>query len=112
MNREERRERRETIVREWESGQKVADLSAKYNLCRSYILRILREESACEPGGRMETFNCYSLLADLIHTKQSFAAIAKKHNISRQRVQQVYERATGDGIRIKPRTRVAEGSQP
>jgi len=102
MTHEERRKRREDIRRSAMSGKALSEISAEFGLDYDYVKKVCRGiKTRHETHPKAAT--SFEILADLLNTSQSLSEVARKFQVSRQRVHQIYKEACKAGIKVPQR---------
>ncbi len=112
MTHQEKRERKDEIIRQYGAGDSISSLAIRHGLDAGYVRRILRQSGAALPskprGARRGTRREVSprtrqVIFALGNSNATTKALAYRFQISRQRVQQIRDHAIADG-ELKPRS--------
>lgn len=100
MTHKERCERRSEIAKAVASGKTVCEVVEEFHVCLQTVREACRVYGVkTKPMlGSTQRFRSYTLLSELINTKDSFSELSRKHNCSRQNVFHVYRQAMEAGI--------------
>ncbi len=108
----ERHEQRKSICAALRAGQEITDVAAQFGLNARYVRQIGLFADVIQPnqpktrgtqGPGKPYGQAVAILAALLNTSDSHSAIARKLNMTRQRVSQVMQEATTAGIVIPGR---------
>ena len=102
----ERAERRAAIAEFCHEGGTLAQACLEFGVSPTLVktacsLGDITPRTPRRPGIKKNTLR---LVADLVKTSQSFAALARKFGVSRQAVQQQAQRCARAGLKVRART--------
>jgi len=103
MTHAELRERRSKIAVCIKDGLSINDAATQFDVSTSCVYSVMHEYNIPLPKRNNPSNINYPIIADIINTELSFSAIGKKHNITRQRVEQIATHMHKHGIIFAPR---------
>lgn len=95
--------RRDLVAKLFDEKHSVKDIATKLKITTNTVYQHLSRAGRQVRDHRVAA--CFEILAELLNTKDSYQAIGKRLGVSRQRVQQVAEKARESGIVLWERDR-------
>ena len=103
MTRAEKKERRRRIAQAVTDGWTVGQAAAYFGVSYPTAYEACREHDVVMVTPKLPS--CWSILADFFDAGMPMNSIAEKHNVSRQRVYQIYDEAKQYGIPVPERAK-------
>ena len=102
LTHEERKERRERIAKYCQT-KTVAQACAQFGCGETLVASACREFGTVPRMAVTKSSGRLRIIATLVNTSESYAAVAKRHRVSRQSVQQLAKKCIEAGLLVKPR---------
>lgn len=102
LTHDERKARRERIAGYCQT-KTVAQACAQFGCGETLVLSACREFAVVPHRAAAKTSGRLRLIAALVNTSETYAAVAKRHRVSRQAVQQLAQKCIEAGLPVKSR---------